>query len=169
LCKIETKNFIIIPLDFDNLKLYIENKTLLEEKLKLTVTNDKLSGKSKKMFMDLLRFVMHDEKNYLWHTNWIIILKSENIIIGGVLFKGPPDNHGEVEIGYRLDSPFRKKGYMTMILSEMIKYTFKNSDVTSIIAETKKDNIASQKVLKKVGMHRYKENKKYYWYRSYKH
>jgi predicted acetyltransferase len=165
LIDIKKDNIKIIPLGLENIKLYAKNKKLLEEKLELKITNLEMSHKLKNMLTEISELMLEDKKNYLWHTNWIIILKKENIIIGGVLFKGPPNKYGEVEIGYTIDKEFRKKGYMTIVLNEMLKWAYKQKYVKAVIAETKKNNIASQKVLLKAGMEKYKETNRYFWYK----
>lgn len=51
---------------------------------------------------------------------------------------------------------------MTETLKSIIKWAFKHDKFKSVVAETNKGNIASQRVLEKVGMEKYKEEEKTY-------
>lgn len=161
---VETNELLIKPLTRDNIDIYLKNKKLLEKKLELNYSNEKLSYEMKKMLAELSQ-IIELENDYLWHTNWLIIAKKENIIIGGFLFKGSPNKYGEVEVGYSINERFRNKGYMKNALMAMLKWAFYREYVTTIVAETRKDNIASQKVLTKVGMKKYKTTKEHFWYK----
>ena len=54
---------------------------------------------------------------------------------------------------------------MTETLKIIIKWSFRHDEIKSVIAETNKDNKASQRVLEKGGMKKYKEEEKTYWYK----
>jgi RimJ/RimL family protein N-acetyltransferase len=54
---------------------------------------------------------------------------------------------------------------MTETLSTIIKWSFSQNKVKIVTAETNKDNKASQRVLEKVGMKKYKEEEKTFWYK----
>jgi RimJ/RimL family protein N-acetyltransferase len=54
---------------------------------------------------------------------------------------------------------------MTETLSTIIKWSFSQNKVKIVTAETNKDNKASQRVLEKVGMEKYKEEEKTFWYK----
>lgn len=76
------------------------------------------------------------------------------MIIGDAGFKGVPDKKGIVEIGYEIGLSSRKKGYATEAVNRLIEWAFKHKKVNIVIAECKKDNISSVRVLEKVGMKR---------------
>lgn len=163
--KLESDRLIIIALDLENFKLYIENTAALEKNLGVKVTGRELSSEMKEIFKKPYQKALNDKKNYLWYTNWQIILKEKNRIIGGITFKGPGNSENEVEVGYGIDEKYQNKGYMTETLKSIIKWAFRNNEIKSVVAETNKDNIASQRVLEKVGMKKYRKEEKTYWYK----
>lgn len=62
------------------------------------------------------------------------------------------DNHGDLELGYRLHQKFWNKGYATELAKAICDFAFnKFPELTRIVAVTDPDNIASQRVLEKVG------------------
>lgn len=165
LLKLVTDRLLIAALDLENFKLYIEDTAKLEKNLGVKVTGRELSSEIKEIFTKPYHKALNDKENYLWYTNWQIILKDENKIIGGITFKGPVNRKGEVEVGYGIDQDYQNKGYMKETLSTIIKWSFSQNKVKIVTAETNKDNKASQRVLEKVGMKKYKEEEKTFWYK----
>ena len=89
-----------------------------------------------------------------WHLLWEIIAPGHRQRIGGILFKGPPDERGQVEIGYGIDPAFRGKGYASEAMEAAIQWAFANGAQT-VIAKINPGNDASRRVLEKVGMRQY--------------
>jgi RimJ/RimL family protein N-acetyltransferase len=155
----------MIPLDKDNLRLLIEDRRKMEENLGLVISNVEIEDSVKDAMKSLLQNVTENIEDYLWFTNWVIVLKEENRIIGGLCFKNRPTKNGEVEIGYGIQDEYRCKGYMTEALKRSIKWAFAFDYVSAVIAETEKTNIPSQRVLEKVGMRNYRKTKKMIWWK----
>lgn len=166
LIKLETERLVVISLSLDNLRLLIEDKKSMEKNLGVKITGNELSPEMKDIFREPYEKAIKDEENYLWYTNWPVILKEDNRIIGGITFKGLPNDFGEVEVGYGIDEKYQNRGYMTEALDLLIKWALVQNNVKSVIAETDQDNLSSQRVLKKVGMEKYKETKGFYWYKK---
>jgi RimJ/RimL family protein N-acetyltransferase len=96
-----------------------------------------------------------------WYTYWLIVTPDELYGAGLAGFKGYPDSQGEAEIGYGIDADYRRKGYMTEAVRELIAWAFEEPNCTSIIAPgTLKSNVASNRVLEKAGMFVYEESAK---------
>ena len=165
---LKTKRLVIIPLNKYNLRCSIENWQKMESHFGLKLTDFKFEEEIETAMKECLQSVITDSKNYLWHTNWIIILKKESKIIGGVCFKGKPDVSGNVEIGYGIHEKYRNKGYATEAVSKMIKWALTKNNVKAVIAEMYKDNIASWRVLEKNGMRIFKETGKLIWWKLVK-
>ncbi|GAA0117308.1 GNAT family N-acetyltransferase [Clostridium senegalense] len=163
--KINTKRLCILPLDENNLKLAINNFNDMEMNLGFNITKRAIDEREKRVYQIRLNDVVSNPNNYIWHTIWVISLKEENRIIGTIMIKGYPNDNGEVIVGYAIEKAYRCKGYMTEVLNCLIKWILKNDDVKFVVADTVKTNIASQKVLKKVGMNFYKEDDECFWWR----
>lgn len=156
--EINTERLEIRPLNEENLKLSITNFNEMENELGLTVTDRNIGLREKDVFRLRLDDVKYNNINYMWYTVWIIILKSENRIIGHIMLKGYPNEKGEVTIGYYMQESYRGNGYMNETVNRVTSWIFLNSDVKFIIADTLKNNIISQNLLKKIGMEFYKED-----------
>ena len=76
--------------------------------------------------METIRLLPGQEE---WGTQWEIQLRGGSAI-GGLCFKGAPDQDGAVEVGYGIDETYRNQGYA---------------------AQTEADNVISQRVLTKCG------------------
>ena len=106
---------------------------------------------------------MEDEQNYLWHTNWLLVLKEKNCAIGGIMLKGIPSEQEEVVIGYYTLPPYMGQGYMTESIIALKNWLLHQPNVKYVIADTETDNMASHRVLEKAGANLYKVTKSLYF------
>ncbi len=85
-----------------------------------------------------------------WWT-YFPIHKQDNSLIGTCGYKGPPNDDGEVEIGYEIAELYRNKGLATELTKALVDYAFRLADLTSVQAHTLGEVNASTKVLTKCG------------------
>ncbi|MBU1862209.1 MAG: GNAT family N-acetyltransferase [Candidatus Omnitrophica bacterium] len=168
----ETKRLRLIPLDLEQLKLLNDDSKKFEEKLGLKETDTPPDEKDIQKLKEACRIwitkVSEDEGNYLWYTNWEIVLKEENRRIGGFCFYGMPDVRGEVQIGYMIHPEYQGKGYLTEALRTFVKWAFSQPHVASIKTETPKYDIPLHRILEKVGMRIRGETGETIWWRRVK-
>ena len=82
--------------------------------------------------------------------SWVITL--DDVVIGDCGSFSWPDEGGVVEIGYGLAEPFRGNGYATEAAEGMCRWLFSEARATAIIAtDVDVDNVASRRVLCKLG------------------
>jgi ribosomal-protein-alanine N-acetyltransferase len=147
----------------EQLSLYLAAPQQLEQKLGFPVSRRIVTDRVRRAIgMKLSRMALAKEKNHQWHTYWLIVVGSVagNGPFGAGLvgFKGCPDSNGEVEIGYGIDPNYRNKGYTTEAVQAMIAWAFQEPQCMSVIApNTQRINLASNRVLAKVGMRIYAE------------
>lgn len=145
---LETKRLLLLPLTYEQLIKYIKNDDSLEADIQLNTTKRTIAPDLlEALEISILPNVSDKRKNYLYHTLWTLILKSENRMVGDLCFKGKPNYDGEIEIGYGTYDDFQRKGYMTEAVGAMINWAAMQPKVKCITAETEKPNVASSKVL----------------------
>lgn len=163
--ELSTTRLRLIPLNAKYLDLLIHG----EKKLEMA-----LSVRSKEVYLDeelrqALKFrlakVLGDEQNYFWHTNWLIVSKETSSIVGGIMLKGLPNEHGDIVIGYYTFPLYQGKGYMTEAVRMMKDWLLRQSNVKYVMADTDKNNIASHKVLQKAGAILYSESEELFFWR----
>src|SRR5437660_5040702 len=86
-------------------------------------------------------------------TRFAITLRSDGQLCGGAGFRLDPAHH-HAELGYWLGVPFCAKGYATEPARAMIRYGFENLGLNRIYASYLSENVASGRVLRKIGMKR---------------
>lgn len=59
-----------------------------------------------------------------------------------------------VEIGWRIASPFWNKGYATEAALAVLQFAFEKTDLQEIVSFTTSKNLASRRVMEKIGMTR---------------
>jgi len=144
----------------------MEDPRAFEDAIGLS-TNGMATEPAQGFFAQILTLIERDEKNYLWYTDWQVIARTKNAIVGGFTFKRPPQD-GVVEIGYGLAPCYRGQGFMTEAVSRALHWALSTGYVDRVIAKTAKDNIPSMRVLQRVGMTQYDENAELtYWHKTH--
>ena len=167
---IETERLKLVPLDLEAINQDDHQK--IEKKLGLQLASmilgEQIDREIKAAMRASLEDVIRSKKQDQWYADWqsvLIILKEENIIIGGFCFQRDPDEDGTVQIGYMIRPEYQGHEYMTEALKKGISWIFERPDITALLAETTKSNIRSQMVLQHVGMTIYKETDNSLWWR----
>jgi len=90
-----------------------------------------------------------------FERKWFFIEKKDGSKIGYIWHSNMLNLYMKMlELGYGLVPSERGKGYCTEATQLMVDYLFLSKDITRIIATTHTKNVASQKVLEKVGFKR---------------
>ncbi|MDQ2737629.1 MAG: GNAT family N-acetyltransferase [Actinomycetota bacterium] len=81
--------------------------------------------------------------------HYTVVRAGDGQAIGGIGFKGQPDD-GSVEIGYGLARSARGNGYAAEAARALVKLA-REQGLSRIVANTDKDNTASQRTLEHAG------------------
>ncbi|WP_285398229.1 GNAT family N-acetyltransferase [Lysinibacillus sp. fls2-241-R2A-57] len=163
--ELSTQRLRVIPLNAKYLELLINEEKTLEIELSLSSAEVFVDEELKQGLKFRLSKVLEDEQNYIWHTNWLIVSKEKNCIVGGIMLKGLPNEKGEVVIGYYTFSHYQGNGYMTEAVTALKNWLLRQSTVKYVIADTDKNNLASHRVLEKAGAILYTETDALYFWR----
>ncbi|MEZ5017580.1 MAG: GNAT family N-acetyltransferase [Flavipsychrobacter sp.] len=103
---------------------------------------------------DLIRNYKEYEKTGF--GRWTVVLKETNEVLGwcGLKYIKSVD---EVDLGYRLKRKYWNKGYATEACKASLDIGFNQYNVDLIVGRTMTDNVASRRVLEKIGMAYWKE------------
>ncbi|MGG6266642.1 GNAT family N-acetyltransferase [Leptolyngbya sp. AN03gr2] len=91
---------------------------------------------------------------------WAVIEKASQTFLGrcGLIHL---DGTPEVELGYTLDQIYWNRGFATEASIACLRFGFEQAGLERIVAIAQPENIASQRVMQKVGM-RFEKNAYYY-------
>lgn len=150
---IKTERLTLIPLTLQHLETGLTSIKDLAIDLDIPIVEDLISGAVERaVCMKIGKMQSVAEKLHDWYTYWLIVIECEHIGAGLVGFKGHPDENGEVEIGYGINSIFQSRGYMSEAVRAMIRWAFDHPECKAInAANVRLDNYPSQKVLIKCG------------------
>ncbi|PLK42194.1 GNAT family N-acetyltransferase [Emticicia sp. TH156] len=152
---IQSERLKLIPLNLHHLSIYQQSDTLALE-LGLASVSIAMEPLFLNEFDDALQnfWIPSVEKNpqhYQWFTNWLMVLKEENVGIGGIGLTGLPNENQESEVGYGIGQQYRGKGYATEALVCISQWAFMHPKLHTIVAHTPVDLLHSQRVLQKAG------------------
>lgn len=152
--KLTTERLELVPLTLTQMEHWIYDLHTLEKELVCSYQGDEVTGFFADIIKGQLDVIKGDPKNYFWHSFWFMLRKSDRVVIGSADFKAPPNEQGEVEIGYGLSPQFEHQGYMTETVQAMCDWALRQHGVTHVIADTDPDNYASMRVLEHCGFKR---------------
>lgn len=149
---IQTPRLTIRPLTLEQLQLHVADSTGLEASLGLQPGHREVT---EPLLSVITHFTVPRLKDPaldpLYHTIWIAVDRDRQQIVADAKFKGEPDETGTIEIGYGTYPAFQGQGYMTEMVRGLLGWAFAQPGVLRVMADTDADNLASQRVLQKVG------------------
>lgn len=83
-----------------------------------------------------------DPASAAWVTG-IVWDERQSIAVGAAGFHGPPDSSGMVEIGYRIDPAYRRRGYARAALEALLARAAGEPDVQRARVSIRPDNLPS--------------------------
>jgi [ribosomal protein S5]-alanine N-acetyltransferase len=166
--QLRTERLDLIPLSAVQLQQYLEQPALLEQVLGFPISREILTERVQRAIrMKLTRMAHVEEAQLVWYTYWLMVIRATPPFGAGLVgFKGFPDQDGDAEIGYGIDPEYQRQGYTTEAVQRMIAWAFEEPACLAVVArDTKKWNIASLRILARMGMQVYEESEDAYWLR----
>ena len=87
-------------------------------------------------------------------ADWIaraVVAEPEGVVVGHAGFHGPPDADGTVEVGYSVDPAYRRRGYATAMLRQLLERAERDPSVRGVRASISPDNVASLATVARFG------------------
>ena len=148
-CILETQRLFLREFTIDD----AENAYLLnldEEVIKYTGDKSFINIEEAKKFL-----ANYNDYKKNGFGRWAVINKTDNDFLGWCGLKYSTDVD-EVDIGFRLFKKHWNKGYATESAKACIEIGFNKFGITTIVGRARKENIASIRVLEKIGLQFYK-------------
>ncbi len=145
---LHTPRLYLLPLTTAQLKTLLEKPPFLENIPIDKSVIDANAIRAIGMKLEKMKTLSADE--LLWQTYWLIIIRAEDVGVGLLGFKSPPNKRKQAEIGYGIAAPYQGKGYMTEALRALVNWAFENPLCEGVTATTVK-NPASNRLLEKLG------------------
>lgn len=85
-------------------------------------------------------------------THYQVLARPDDVVVGDIGFHAPPDELGEVSVGFGIVPAARGRGYAVEALRALLAWALRQPQVRSVHADTDLVNLASQRVLVAAGM-----------------
>jgi len=131
-------------IETNRLKIYVASQKQMEMII-ASQSDDDL----KTAYTEMLDGCLSHPNQWEWYCMWIIELQ-DGTHIGDLCFKGL-NADGSSEIGYGIEDEYQGKGYATEAVSALVNWAMNQPCVTCVTAEAEESNLASIRVLEKVG------------------
>jgi ribosomal-protein-alanine N-acetyltransferase len=144
---LETKRLIlreILNSDFDELYRMNSNPTIMR------YVGDGSTRNHQQMTREVGMLISHYIRKPGFGI-WATILKDTDVFVGasGLVYY---DNTSEIEIGYRMLKEYWNRGYATEASLGLLDYGFKSLELNKIVGSAHVENLASRRVMEKIGM-----------------
>ena len=147
--RIETERLVLFPYTQENLALFNTDLSAFEERFGVLYRGEELDHLLRGFLLKLEREIAADPEHYLFFTEFLIVQKESDRIIGSIDYKYVPRD-GLTEVGYGLNPLYEGRGFMTEALRAFLDFG-SSLGIRTVRADTRPDNIASQRVLEKCG------------------
>ena len=153
---IESERLRMIPLTHELLQLLQTGRATMEQSLGLTPSSWQVPEFYQKEIDDaMVNFwlpkTLANPDNFIWYTDWELVIKSTYSAIGGIGFNGEPNEKGEAEVGYMIEEGHQNKGFATEALKLMSGWALSQEQVKSVVVHTYNHNLPSVRILEKSG------------------
>lgn len=151
--RIKTARLKLIPCPLEVAEASIFNPSLVAEILGASVPKDWQKTEVQD-FLPMYAQMLVDDPSMLGWGVWLMIQNQENTLIGDLGFGGKPDESGSLEMGYEVFAAYRNQGYGFEAVEALVNWAFSHSELRRIVAHCPADNLASKRILEKLGMER---------------
>ena len=158
---LETGRLVLFPYTQENLALFNTDLARFEERFGVVYRGEELDHLLSGFLKKLEKEIGDDPENYLFFTEFLIVLKENSHVIGSIDYKYVPRN-GVTEVGYGMNPAYTGHGYMTEALTAFLDLGRKLG-IRKVLADTRPDNLPSQNVLKRCGFRFLKEDGNLWW------
>jgi [ribosomal protein S5]-alanine N-acetyltransferase len=139
---IESSRLLIRPFkdqDFESLFEYLSNPAIYRFEPGEPITLEKAGELARERSQD--------------NVFWAVILRSVNKLIGQLYFvQVDPREFMTWELGYIINPAFHNQGYASEASEALVRYGFEHFGIHRVMAHCNPENVASWKVLEKIGM-----------------
>ncbi len=160
--RVETDRLVLFPYTKENLALFNNDLASFEGTYGVAYRGEELDYLLAGFLRKLEREIADDPENYLFFTEFLIVLRENSHVIGSIDFKYVPRD-GVTEVGYGMNPSYTGHGYMTEALTAFLGFG-KSLGIRTVRADTRKDNFKSQNVLKRCGfVFTHEDDKRLWW------
>jgi len=147
--RIETPRLVLFPYTAENLALFNRDLPAFEAYYGVAYRGEELDHLLTGFLKRLEREIAADPERFLFFTEFLIVCRENDHIIGSIDYKYIPEN-GVTEVGYGLNPRCEGHGYMTEALTAFLEFG-RRMGVRIVRADTLPDNHKSQSVLRRCG------------------
>lgn len=153
---IETERLTLMPMTYEFVTKLLQGNDGAYELYQVTPVSD-WPNRDTMGILPILKRKLKESRD-TGFTSWIYIEKASKTIIGDGGFKGKPDLDGKVDLGYGVIERKRGNGYATEAAQALLNWGICQQEVKVVTADCLLENVASYKVLQKIGLDKISED-----------
>lgn len=159
---IETENLVLMPMTYEFVDKLIEKDDSAYDLYALKRVSDWPNEDTAGILPIIKKKLSENEGS--GYTSWLYIEKASRTIVGDGGFKGKPDSEGKIDLGYGVIESKRGMGYATEAARALLNWGLDQAEVKAVTADCLMTNVASFKVLSRIGMIKIKEDETHFFF-----
>ncbi len=148
-----TERLHLLPATLAHLTAELESNRAIGRLLRADIPEDWPPGDYDRGAIHFFHEQFQQDPSLIGWLVWygILLQGRRRIAVGAAGFFGPPNQDGEVEIGYSVVANYRRRGLACEMVTGLMMHLVKFPEVRRVIAHTHPDNQASIRVLERLG------------------
>ncbi|MGZ3672777.1 MAG: GNAT family N-acetyltransferase [Ktedonobacterales bacterium] len=160
---IQTRRLTLVPFTLELVRAALHDREEFGRMLAARVPDDWPNDDVLSMLPQDALLLEADPQRSEW--SYLVVHVGKHSLIGDIGFHAPPDANGSVEIGYDILAAHRGQGYAVEAGEALLDWAFQQPGVSCVVAESLVDNIASIRVLEKLGLRRLSSTAASIWWK----
>jgi DNA/RNA-binding domain of Phe-tRNA-synthetase-like protein/RimJ/RimL family protein N-acetyltransferase len=148
---VRTNRLALRPLSLEEMGLLIGDPAALDRRLGLEPNALERDPTVTAAYGEMREGARNHPGEETWYVCWAIILAEENRMVGGLCFRGAPDERGETEAGFGTAPSFEGRGLAAEALRAASDWAFRDTRLKRLTADSDPRNAPSRFVLEKCG------------------
>lgn len=158
---LKTLRLDLIPCSLSVAQAAVSDKSQVEKLLGVQVPDDWHTCEGQDFLPQYAQMLINDPSQLGWGV-WLMIHTAEQTLIGDLGFGGKPHQEGSVEIGYEVLPKYRNQGYAFEGAKALVDWASNQPNLKRIVAYSPYDNVASIRILEKLGMQQIEKYKNFF-------
>ena len=158
---IETERLVLFPFTQESLSLFNQDLPAFEQRFGVVYQGEELDHLLRSFLLKLEKELAVDPEHFLFFTEFLIARREDSRVIGSIDYKYVPRS-GVPEVGYGMNPRFEGRGYMTEALMAFLEFG-RALGIRTVRADTERENVKSQNVLKRCGFSFLQEDGNLWW------
>lgn len=149
--ELKTEKLRIISLSKEEFALLVEEPGKIEKALGIEPSGEKWETETQNAFGLMYNRACEHIDDFIWFTDWVVVLSSANVMVGNAGFLGAPDDTGVVELIFGIHDFYLMSGFTEELITALTDWALSQPGVNAVVSEAAEEDTFTVKALAACG------------------